>query len=241
MTAFRTRYGHYEFGVMSFGLTSAPVVFMDLMNRMFKPFLDLFMIVFIDDILIYSPTKAEHAEYLRAVLRVLRDRELYAKFSKCSLSDVQPEKREIVHEVRRLASLGVRLIDSGDVGVAIQDTAMSSLVAEIKERQYEDPVLVHYWNTTPQKEKTLFVITRDGVLRYRGNCDDHLPLIEIAYNNNYHSTIQMTPYKALYGLRCTSPIGWFDVRENQLVGQDLIQQAVDKVKVIQERLLAAQS
>ncbi|KAL0536321.1 hypothetical protein IC582_025265 [Cucumis melo] len=82
-TAFRSRYGHYEFVVMSFGLTNAPAVFMDLMNRVFKDFLDSFVIVFIDDILIYSKTEAEHEEHLHQVLETLRANNLYAKFSKC--------------------------------------------------------------------------------------------------------------------------------------------------------------
>ncbi|KAL0539586.1 hypothetical protein IC582_023802 [Cucumis melo] len=82
-TAFRSRYGHYEFIVMSFGLTNAPAVFMDLMNRVFREFLDTFVIVFIDDILIYSKTEAEHEEHLRLALQTLRDNKLYAKFSKC--------------------------------------------------------------------------------------------------------------------------------------------------------------
>ena len=82
-TAFRTRYGHYEFLVMSFGLTNAPAAFMDLMNRVFREYLDSFVIVFIDDILIYSKTKEEHAQHLRLTLQVLRQHQLYAKFSKC--------------------------------------------------------------------------------------------------------------------------------------------------------------
>ncbi|GJX00263.1 putative reverse transcriptase domain-containing protein [Tanacetum coccineum] len=82
-TAFRTRYGHYEFQVMPFGLTNAPAVFMDLMNRVCKPYLDKFMIVFIDDILIYSKNKKEHEEHLKNILELLKKEELYAKFSKC--------------------------------------------------------------------------------------------------------------------------------------------------------------
>ncbi|GJW33909.1 putative reverse transcriptase domain-containing protein [Tanacetum coccineum] len=90
-TAFRTRYGHYEFQVMPFGLTNAPAVFMDLMNRVCKPYLDKFVIVFIDDILIYSKSKEEHAEHLKLILELLKKEELYAKFSKCEflLSNVQ--------------------------------------------------------------------------------------------------------------------------------------------------------
>ncbi|GJS96163.1 putative reverse transcriptase domain-containing protein [Tanacetum coccineum] len=82
-TAFRTRYGHYEFQVMSFGLTNAPWVFMDLMNQVCKPYLDKIVIVFIDDILIYSKNKKEHEEHLKAIMELLKKEELYAKFSKC--------------------------------------------------------------------------------------------------------------------------------------------------------------
>ncbi|GJZ83121.1 putative reverse transcriptase domain-containing protein [Tanacetum coccineum] len=82
-TAFRTQYGHYEFQVMPFSLTNAPAVFMDLMNRVCKPYLDKFVIVFIDDILIYSKDKKEHEEHLKAILELFKKEELYAKFSKC--------------------------------------------------------------------------------------------------------------------------------------------------------------
>ncbi|GJW06025.1 putative reverse transcriptase domain-containing protein [Tanacetum coccineum] len=82
-TAFRTRYRHYEFQVMPFGLTNALDVFMDLMNRVCKPYLDKFLIVFIDDILIYSRDKEEHEDYLRIILELLKKEKLYAKFSKC--------------------------------------------------------------------------------------------------------------------------------------------------------------
>ena len=82
-TAFHTRYGHYEFLVLPFGLTNAPAAFMDLMNRVFKPYLDKFVIIFIDDILIYSKSQAEHESHLRTVLQTLREHELYAKLSKC--------------------------------------------------------------------------------------------------------------------------------------------------------------
>ena len=83
-TAFRTRYEHFEFLVMSFGVTNVPAVFMDLMNHVFASYLDQFVVVFIDEILIYSKTKEEHAEHLRIILQTLRQEKLYAKLSKCS-------------------------------------------------------------------------------------------------------------------------------------------------------------
>ncbi|KAJ9544529.1 hypothetical protein OSB04_024236 [Centaurea solstitialis] len=82
-TTFRTRYGHYEFLVMPFGLTNAPAVFMDLMNKVCQPYLDKFVIVFIDDILIYSRDEKEHEQHLRSILELLKTEKLYAKFSKC--------------------------------------------------------------------------------------------------------------------------------------------------------------
>jgi len=82
-TAFRTRYGHYEYFVMPFGISNAPGVLMEYMNRIFHPFLDRFVVVFIDDILVYSKSEEEHAEHLRIVLRVLKENQLCAKLSKC--------------------------------------------------------------------------------------------------------------------------------------------------------------
>nr|GEY26615.1 putative reverse transcriptase domain-containing protein [Tanacetum cinerariifolium] len=82
-TTFRTRYGHYEFQVMPFRLTNALAVFMDLMNRVCKPYLEKFVIVFIDDILIYSKNEKEHEEHLKAILRLPKEEKLYAKLSKC--------------------------------------------------------------------------------------------------------------------------------------------------------------
>ena len=82
-TAFRTCYGHFEFTVMPFGLTNAPAAFMNLMHRVFQPYLDQFVVVFMDDILIYSQSERERKDHLRIVLQLLRDHQLYAKFSKC--------------------------------------------------------------------------------------------------------------------------------------------------------------
>ena len=81
-TTFRTRYGHFEFLVLPFGLTNAPALFMDLMNRVFQPYLDKFVVVFIDDILVYSKSY-EHEQHLIQTLQTLRSRQLYAKLDKC--------------------------------------------------------------------------------------------------------------------------------------------------------------
>ena len=82
-TMFRTRYEHYEFTVMPFRLTNALAAFMDLMHRVFQPYLNQFVVVFVDDILIYSQSEWEHEYHLRIMLQLLRDHQLYAKFSKC--------------------------------------------------------------------------------------------------------------------------------------------------------------
>ncbi|GJW58394.1 putative reverse transcriptase domain-containing protein [Tanacetum coccineum] len=91
ITAFKTRYGHFEFQVMPFGLTNAPAVFMDLINRVCKPYLDKFVIVFIDDILVYSKDEEEYGKHLKIILELLKKERLYVKFSKCDfwLNSVQ--------------------------------------------------------------------------------------------------------------------------------------------------------
>ncbi|CAN4125159.1 unnamed protein product [Withania somnifera] len=98
--------------------------------------------------------------------------------------------------------------------------------------------------TDGQAERTIQTLEdmpRACVLDFKGSWDDHLPLIEFAYNNSYHSSIKMAPYEALYGRKCRSPIGWFEMGETALLGPDLVQQAMEKVKVIQQRLKTAQS
>ncbi|GJX92857.1 putative reverse transcriptase domain-containing protein [Tanacetum coccineum] len=104
-TTFKTRYGHYEFQVMPFGLTNAPAVFMDLMNRVCKPYLDKFVIVFVDDILSYSKNKKEHKEHLKAILELLKKEELYAKSSKC----LAGYYREFLKILERCAKLMTKL------------------------------------------------------------------------------------------------------------------------------------
>ena len=82
-TTFRLQYGHFEFMVMPFRLTNVPAAFMDLMHKMFQPYLDRSIVVFMDNILIYSQSEEDHVDHLRVVLQLLRDNQLYAKFGKC--------------------------------------------------------------------------------------------------------------------------------------------------------------
>ncbi|KAA3457246.1 DNA/RNA polymerases superfamily protein [Gossypium australe] len=113
-TAFRTRYGHYEFLVMPFGLTNAPAIFMNLMNLVFRPYLEKFVVVFINDILIYSRYESEYAKHLRIVLQTLRDKQLYAKFSKSEF---------LLRKVRFLGNIlsgdGIR-VDTGKISTIVE-------------------------------------------------------------------------------------------------------------------------
>jgi hypothetical protein len=108
-TAFRTRYGLYEYTVMSFGLTNAPAYFMYLINKVFMEYLDKFVVVFINDILIFSKTEEEHEKHLRLVLDKLRSNKLYTKFSKCEFWLTQ------VAFLGHVISAGGVLVDSGKV------------------------------------------------------------------------------------------------------------------------------
>ena len=112
--AFRTRYGHYEFVVLAFGLTNAPATFMCLMNNIFHPYLDAFILVFLDDILVYSKNDQEHKIHLKKTFQVLCEHQLYAKLSKCSFA-----KDEIVH-LERVISKDCIHIDPDKVKAIIE-------------------------------------------------------------------------------------------------------------------------
>ena len=124
-TIFRTRYGHFEFIVMPFGLTNAPVAFMDLMQRVFQPYLDQFVVVFMDDILIYSQSKEEHEDHLRIALQALREHQLYAKCSKCGFWLTE------VRFLRHVVSASGVLVDPENVE-AVMSWERPKLVFEIR-------------------------------------------------------------------------------------------------------------
>ncbi|XP_011015774.1 PREDICTED: uncharacterized protein LOC105119343 [Populus euphratica] len=160
-TAFRTRYGHYEFLVLSFGLTNAPAAFMDMMNRVFRPFIDKFVIVFIDDILVYSRSEEEHKEHLRLVLQTLRDHRLYGKFSK---SEFWLESVRFLGHV--VSKNGIE-VDPQKVEAVKQwprpVTAKSDLVDWIKVARMKDERLCKILDELELGRAPGFVIHEDGV------------------------------------------------------------------------------
>nr|GEY39196.1 putative reverse transcriptase domain-containing protein [Tanacetum cinerariifolium] len=137
-TAFKTRYGHYEFQVMPFGLTNAPAVFMDLMNRVCKPYLDKFVIVFIDDILIYSKDEKEHKEHLKVILELLKKEKLYAKFSKCKFWIPKGEKEENAFQLikQKLCSVPILALPEGSEDFVVYcDASHKGLGAVLMKRE----------------------------------------------------------------------------------------------------------
>nr|GEW32203.1 hypothetical protein [Tanacetum cinerariifolium] len=467
-TAFRTRYGHFEFTVMPFGLTNAPAVFMDLMNRVCRPYLDKFVIMFIDDILIYSRSEEEHEAHLKTILDQLKKEKLYAKFSKCEfwLKEVQflgqvvnregihvdPSKVESVKnwktpesptEIRSFLGLAVLALpdgpndfvvycDASNQGFgcvlmqrgkkelnmrqrhwvellsdyeceikyhpgkanvvadalsrkerlkprrvcAMSMTIQSGLKAKILEAQGEaskdlkaptewlkglerhfdkrdddgvyffdrvwilsvggirklimdeahtsrysvhpdkaehqipsgllqqleipewkwekitmdlvtklpkrysghDAIWVvvdrltksahflpiredykteklatlqkalgtklnmskaYHLKTDGQSERTIQTLEdmlRACVMDFGGIWDTHLPLVEFSYNNSYHKSINCSPFEALYGRKCRSPVIWTEIGESQLIGPEIVQESIKKIFQIKERL-----
>ncbi|GKD24278.1 putative reverse transcriptase domain-containing protein, partial [Tanacetum coccineum] len=375
-TSFHTRYDHYEFLVMPFGLTNAPAVFMDLMNHVFHDYLDKYVVVFIDDILVYSKSKEEHEQHLRIVLGILREKKLYAKFSKCEFwlervsflghvvsakgIEVDPSKveeefmesslvlllTEIVADLNRLkveiyigkadgviAQMRVKSIcwvsrrqkerlcvpDDTEIREALLSEAHSSVVsihpgltkcsglnkllvdgmkkccrfrgkcllvqnristsklAEFFQKEiirlHGTPVSIvldrgsrftsQFWKgfqrawgtklnystvfhpqTDSQSERTIQTLEdtlRCCALEWTGNWDDYLCLVEFTYNNSWHASIGMAPYKMLYGRKCRSPVCWNKVGEETIEGPELVRITNEKVEVAKAKLKEARS
>ncbi|GJW59355.1 putative reverse transcriptase domain-containing protein [Tanacetum coccineum] len=184
-TAYRTRYGHYEFQVMPFGLTNALAVFMDLMNRVCKPFLDKFMIVFIDDILIYSKNKKEYEEHLKATLELLKKEELYAKFSKCEFWP--PNVQFLSHVIDRQ---GIH-VDPYKIE-SIKDWASPKTPTEI--RQFLG--LAGYWGAVlMQREKVIAYASRQLKIHEKNYMTYDLELGAVVLLSDYDCEIHYHPRK----------------------------------------------
>ncbi|GJT96491.1 putative reverse transcriptase domain-containing protein [Tanacetum coccineum] len=184
-------------------------LFMDLMNGVCKPYLDKFMIVFIDDILIYSKSRKEHEGHLNLILKLIKEEELYAKFSKCEFW------------LSKVHFLG-HVIDSEGIHV---DPAKIESIKDWASPKNNQPYFV---------SSGLPVVPRLGK-----GWDRHLPLVEFLYNNSYHTSIKAAPFEALYGRKCRSPICWAEVRDSQLTGPEIIHETTEKIVQIKSRIQAA--
>ncbi|GKA96011.1 putative reverse transcriptase domain-containing protein [Tanacetum coccineum] len=192
-SAFRIRYGHYEFQVMPFCLTNTPVVFMDLMNRVCKPYLDKFVIVIIDDILIYSCNKEEH--------HVIDSQGIHVDPPK-----IEAEKDwaspTTPTEIRQFLGL----VEKQEVYLGRNQESAFEL---LKQKLCEAPILAL------QEGNNDFVIYCDASLKsaldFRKGWERHLPLVEFSYNKSYHANIKAAPFEALYGRKCRPPVCWAEV------------------------------
>nr|GEX73249.1 hypothetical protein [Tanacetum cinerariifolium] len=195
---------------MSFGLTNAPAVFMDLINRVCRPYLDKFIIVFIDDILVYSKTKEEHEMHLGLVLDLIKKERIYVMFSKCEFwlrevqflrhvvnSDAQNEPFEVFDApAEMLRGLDEQIERKSDGALYYMDRIWVLLTGD----------------TDGQSERTIQTLEdmlRACVLDFKGSWDVHLPLVEFLYNNSYHSSIsegnhvllKVSPWKGVVRFR----------------------------------------
>nr|GEX46117.1 reverse transcriptase domain-containing protein [Tanacetum cinerariifolium] len=337
-TAFRTRYGHYEFQVMPFGLTNAPAVFMDLMNR----------------------SEQEHKEHLTSILELLKKEQLYAKFSKCEFwipkvqflghvidnqdIHVDPAKIESIKdwaspktttEIRQFLGLAdiatyvskcltyakvkaehkkpLRLLVQpkipewkwdnitmdfvtklpkssqgyNTIWVIVDELIKSAIFTPIRETdlmdklariylkevvtRHEIPVSIisdrdprfasNFWRSlqnalgTRLDMSTAYHPKTDGqseriiqtlkdmlcacAIDFGKGWVNHFPLVELSYDNSYHASIQATPFEALYGRKCRSPVCWTEVRGAQILGPELIQETTKKIVQIKQRMQAA--
>ncbi|XP_049394743.1 uncharacterized protein LOC125859043 [Solanum stenotomum] len=139
-----------------------------------------------------------------------------------SMAHVEDEKKELVRDVHRLACLGVQLVDFSKGKFMVHHSSQSSIVVDVKFKKHLDPILMDLKELVLNKFVEAFSQWGDGVL-------------------SYHSSIAMTPFQALYGRRCRSPVDWFEVVEFSLIGPDLVYDAIEKVQPIRERLKMAQS
>ncbi|GKA37451.1 putative reverse transcriptase domain-containing protein [Tanacetum coccineum] len=264
-TTFRTRYGHYEFQVMRFGLTNAHAVFMDLMNWMCKPYLDKFVIVFIDNILIYSKNQQDHEEHLKK-------EELYAKFSKYEARKTENFKTEDVEGmIKKLEPRADRTLCLENRNrltkfahfLPIKETNKIERLTRLYLKEavsrheiqvsifsdYDSRFTSRFWQSLQEALGTRLDMSfayhpqTDGqskrTIHTLENCwDRHLPIVEFSYNNYYHTSIKAAPFEALYGQKCRSPVCWAEVGDIQLTGLEIVHETTEKIIQIISRIQA---
>ncbi|GKB65023.1 putative reverse transcriptase domain-containing protein [Tanacetum coccineum] len=263
ITAFRTRYGHFEFQVMPFGLTNAPAVFMDLMNRVCKPYLDKFVIVFIDDILVYSKDEEEHGKHLKIILELLKKERLYAKFSKCDfwLDSVQflghVIDRSGVHvDPAKIKAIKSWAANGGEYEWGSED---EEAFQTLKQKLCSAPILVLpegtedfvvYYNAS-LKGYGAVLMQREKVTKHllaRSGTD--LKMAKISLQKALGTNLDMsTAYRPQTDGQSESTIQTLEdmlracseVRDSQLTSLELICDMIEKVVQTKNRLLAARS
>ncbi|XP_070034812.1 uncharacterized protein [Nicotiana tomentosiformis] len=211
---FKTR--HYEFLVISFRLTNALAAFMYLMKNVFQPYLDSSVIVFIDAILVYSSSWEEHEQHLRT-----RSFLGLASYYRCFMEGFS----SITALLTKLTQKGALFRWSDECEESFQKFKTAVTTAPVK---YEH-------------QRPCGLLQKIDIPEWKWERYHYGIHAKFSYNNSYQSSIQIAPYEALYERRCHSPIGWFEPGEARLLGTELVRDALDKVKLIQERLRTSQS
>ncbi|GJR30190.1 putative reverse transcriptase domain-containing protein [Tanacetum coccineum] len=253
-TAFQTRYRHFESTVMSFGLTNAPAVFIDLMNWVCKPYLGRFVIVFIDGILAYSKSKEENEVHLKLVLESLRKDKLCAKFSKCEfwLEEVHFLGHMVTTDVHRefylrLLNPLTSLTESNqkyewNVG---QEEAFQTLKNDL----CDTPIKRMCYTRRLQDVKLARIyideiIAKNGILHPQADRQSERVIQTLEYimracvidfGGSYHLSIRCAPFEAKYGRKCRSHVLWAEIRESSLDGLEFVQEMTDNVVLVKEK------
>ncbi|GJT36963.1 putative reverse transcriptase domain-containing protein [Tanacetum coccineum] len=260
-TAFRMRYGQSEFTVMPFGLTNAPAVFMDLMNWVCKPYLDKFVIVFIDDILIYSKTKEDHEVHLKLVLELLKKERLYAKFSKCEFWLQEKNKKyewgteheEAFQNLKdNLWNTPILLLPDGiEDFVVFCDASNQGLGCVLMQRGktwrhylYGTKSVIYTYHKSLQHifdQKELNMRQRRWIELFNDyECEIHYHPGKANVVADALSRKERVKPKHVRAMAMTiSPVLWAEIGESRLIGPELVQETTDKIILIKEKLKSA--
>nr|GEX47605.1 putative reverse transcriptase domain-containing protein [Tanacetum cinerariifolium] len=231
-TAFRTRYRHFEITIMPLRLTNAPAVFMDLMNRVCWPYLDKFVIVFIDDVLIYSKSMEEHEVHLKMILELLEKEKLFEKFSKCEfwlqeihfLSHIVNSEGD--EQENAFQTLKDMLCDAPILALP-EGTSDFVVYCDASNQGFGCVLMQRNWKALGTR--------LDLSTAYHPETDSQ----KFSYNNSYNSSVKCAPFEALYGRRCRMPIAWVEVGESKIIRPKFIQETTEKIMQIKERLKTA--
>nr|GEW38705.1 putative reverse transcriptase domain-containing protein [Tanacetum cinerariifolium] len=231
-TAFRTRYGHYEFQVMPFELTNAPIIFMDLMNQVAKPMTKLTQ----------KNVKFDWSEKAKAAFQLLKQKLCSALI----LALPEGSKNFMVYCDASCKGLGVvlmqrlKVIAYGSRHLKIHEKNYSTHDLELRGTQLDMSTAYHP-QTDGQSERTIQTLEdmlRACVIDFGKVWDRHLPLVEFSYNNSYHTIIKGSPFEALYGRKCRSPICWDKVGDAKLTGSEIVHETTKKIIQIKKRIQA---